>query len=184
MTTTHDYRRQNLRKIAQQYGGVTPLAQLLGYTNASFVVQMIGPSPMRQVSEANARKYEQTLGLLPMSLDTPVQIPESDLVDPDEIKARQSSNYYKGKVPDEIREGVVRQSKAQSRINQLNSSSLMSREQVADLVSMVSKVCSESHVDVPTNKFADIIALTLLNKGATTGTASEDYVKMLVSLTK
>lgn len=177
MTTNHtvqDFRRQNLRNIAEQYGGVTPLAQLLGYTNASFIVQMIGPNPMRQVSETNARKYEQTLDLIPGSLDTPVDVPDEATVSPDDIKARQSDQYRKLKgIPYAAKPLPVA----------APSPDLMSRAQLSELVTMVGKVCEESSVNIPTSKFADIIALTLLNR-VDSKTESEDYVKTLVSLTK
>jgi len=39
------------------------LSKKLGYSNASFIVQMTGPNPTREVTEKTARKIEQTLDL-------------------------------------------------------------------------------------------------------------------------
>lgn len=47
MPTTFDYRRENLRNYVDQNGGPTAVAAKLGYTNGSFLVQMIGPKPIR-----------------------------------------------------------------------------------------------------------------------------------------
>lgn len=170
--TVQDFRRQNLRNIAKQYGGVTPLSQLLGYTNASFIVQMIGPNPMRQISEANARKYEKALDLIENSLDAPVEIPDEEVVNGDDIRTRQSTMYRKLK-------GLPVAAPAPAHIT----SDMMSREQLADIVSMVGRICGEANANISTNKFSDIIALTLLNK-IDSKKDSEDFVKQLVSLTK
>lgn len=62
-------RRENLRRLIEQWGGPSTLAQKLGYSNASFVVQMAGPNPIRDVSEKTARKIEKQLGLPEGSLD-------------------------------------------------------------------------------------------------------------------
>jgi hypothetical protein len=56
-------RRSNLRNLIEQWYGPLALAKKLGYTNASFLVQMCGPNPTREVTEKTARKTEQALGL-------------------------------------------------------------------------------------------------------------------------
>lgn len=63
MATVSDLRLANLRKLIEQWDGPTALATKLGYNNASFIVQMAGPSPTRPVSEKTARKFEEQLGL-------------------------------------------------------------------------------------------------------------------------
>lgn len=62
-------RRANLRKLVADSCGPTLLAQRLGYRNPSFIVQMTGPSPIRDVSEQTARRIEASLGLPPLTLD-------------------------------------------------------------------------------------------------------------------
>lgn len=56
-------RRENLRKLVKEWSGPNNLAAKLGYTNASYLVQMVGPNPIREVSEKTARKIETALGL-------------------------------------------------------------------------------------------------------------------------
>lgn len=64
-------RRENLRRLIEQWGGPSTLAQKLGYSNASFLVQMAGPHPTRDVSEKTARKIEAALDLRAGALDAP-----------------------------------------------------------------------------------------------------------------
>ena len=76
-----EIRRDNLRKLAAQWGGVGKLAEKLGYANASFLVQMCGPNPIREVTERTARRVEETLGLPRGWLDRDGHAePESDVV--------------------------------------------------------------------------------------------------------
>jgi hypothetical protein len=56
-------RRNNLRAIAAQRGGVTGLAKPLGYSGPSYLSQMIGPQHNRPITEGTARHIEQALGL-------------------------------------------------------------------------------------------------------------------------
>lgn len=70
-STLNDIRKANLQRIAKDIGGPVNLAAKLGYANASFLVQMIGPHPTRPVSEKTARMVEATLALPPESLDHP-----------------------------------------------------------------------------------------------------------------
>jgi hypothetical protein len=56
-------RRARLRELIRKRGGVVALAKALGYANASFLVQMAGPSPTRAVSERTARLIERKAGL-------------------------------------------------------------------------------------------------------------------------
>lgn len=61
-------RRNNLRRLAEQHGA-TILAERLGYASPSFLSQMIGPNPTREVSERTARVIEHSLGLEPGWMD-------------------------------------------------------------------------------------------------------------------
>lgn len=66
-----DNRRENLRRLIDEHDGPKELALKLGYRNASFLVQMAGPNPTRDVTEKSARSFEQKLGLEDGSLDWP-----------------------------------------------------------------------------------------------------------------
>lgn len=63
-----EVRRNNLRQIVAQWGGPSALSKRLGYANASYLVQMVGPTPTRDVTEKTATKIEQVLALLPGAL--------------------------------------------------------------------------------------------------------------------
>lgn len=54
-------RRKNLRDLIRQHEGATNLAKLLGYSSPSYLSQMVGPRPTRQVTEKVARQIEGRL---------------------------------------------------------------------------------------------------------------------------
>lgn len=64
-------RRRNLRSLVTQYEGATNLAHRLGYTSPSYISQMIGPHPTRQITEKVARQVEDKLTLPLGWLDKP-----------------------------------------------------------------------------------------------------------------
>ena len=63
MRSVYDIRRLNLRNIMGQWGGPTSLAKKLGHTNGSYLAQLIGPNPSREISEKVAREIETKLAL-------------------------------------------------------------------------------------------------------------------------
>lgn len=63
MKTIYDTRRDNLRALMGQWGGPTSLSRKLGHANGSYIAQIAGPNPTRQISERVAREIEATLGL-------------------------------------------------------------------------------------------------------------------------
>lgn len=56
-------RRVNLRKLIDSWGGPTSLAAKLGHSNGSYLAQLAGPHPSREVSERVARSIEVALDL-------------------------------------------------------------------------------------------------------------------------
>lgn len=63
MVSVFDIRRTNLRKLMEQWGGPTSLAAKLGHSNGSYMAQLAGPHPSRDVSEKVAREIERKLDL-------------------------------------------------------------------------------------------------------------------------
>lgn len=63
MKSVYDLRRDNLRALMTQWGGPTSLAKKLGHANGSYIAQLAGPNPSRDVSEKVAREMEGKLGL-------------------------------------------------------------------------------------------------------------------------
>ena len=63
MLSVYETRRTNLRNLAKEWGGPTSLAKKLGHSNGSYLAQLMGPNPSREVSEKVAREIEGKLGL-------------------------------------------------------------------------------------------------------------------------
>ncbi len=63
MKSVYDVRRENLRALMKTWGGPTSLAKKLGHTNGSYLAQIAGPHPRREISEKVAREIEGKLGL-------------------------------------------------------------------------------------------------------------------------
>lgn len=53
----------NARQAIERAGGVGKVAELMEYSNPSFLVQMFGPNPTRVPSEKTMRRMEKALGL-------------------------------------------------------------------------------------------------------------------------
>lgn len=56
-------RRANLRLLAARFDGTSQLAAKLNLRHPSYLSQLIGPNPQRNVSERTARLFEQRLDL-------------------------------------------------------------------------------------------------------------------------
>lgn len=63
MQSIYDTRRANLRNLITQWGGPTSFSKKLGHSNGSYVAQLAGPHPSREISEKVAREIESKLGL-------------------------------------------------------------------------------------------------------------------------
>ncbi len=70
-------RRDNLRLLKDRYGG-RKLAQMLGLEQSSFISQMAGPNPSRDVTEKTVRTLEKELSLEVGALDRPLGSPQED----------------------------------------------------------------------------------------------------------
>lgn len=71
MSNVSEVRRENIRTLlsAQGRGGVSKLSRALQLKNPSFLSQMVGPNPTREVTEKVARKIEEVTGLPSGALD-------------------------------------------------------------------------------------------------------------------
>lgn len=63
MRSIYELRRENLRELSRTWGGPTSLAKKLGHSNGSYLAQLAGPHPSRDISEKSAREMETKLGL-------------------------------------------------------------------------------------------------------------------------
>lgn len=71
MSKVSDIRRANIRQLIAERGGLTSLSNSMGYKNPSFLSQMTGPRPSREITEKTARRIEEKLSLAPGTLDRP-----------------------------------------------------------------------------------------------------------------
>ena len=76
-----EIRREKLRELMKKHTA-SGLAQMLGYHHSSFLSQMAGPNPTREVTEKTARRFETQLGLevgyLDEYVDQAAAAPRSD----------------------------------------------------------------------------------------------------------
>ena len=79
MTTINEIRLANLRALMEEHGA-TNLAVELGYSQPSFLSQMAGPTPSREITEKTARKFEKSLGLETGYFDRPLPPDHEDSV--------------------------------------------------------------------------------------------------------
>lgn len=79
--TLVEIRRENLRAIANEKGGITALANLIGKSQGQ-LSHLIGKAPSKPIGEKIAREIEQKIGLERLWLDRPHGINEKllDLV--------------------------------------------------------------------------------------------------------
>lgn len=70
LAAVHAARRENLQHISTCYVDQIAFAAKLGISD-SYLSQMIGPNPRKNVSETTARKFEQRLVLKTGALDKP-----------------------------------------------------------------------------------------------------------------
>lgn len=152
-----DYRRENFRRFAAANGGPTDVAKRLGYSNASYIVQMIGPNPTRPVTERTARRVEAEYNLPENTLDKPLAaIPMAEAPRPAVVAPEPA---------------VV-------------ASAGMTGQQIGELVQWVGRICEIEGATLSTPKFADIVALAVTDAQAHGGQPREDMVKTLVRLAR
>lgn len=77
----YEVRRENLRSLMGQWGGPTSLSRKLGHANGSYLAQLAGPRPSREISEKVAREVEAQLGLPAGWMDQPHRGGDSGLND-------------------------------------------------------------------------------------------------------
>jgi hypothetical protein len=73
----HEVRRARLRQLLDAHGGPAALARRVGLFQASYLTQLAGPTPTRNISEHTARRIEQALLLPDGWMDQPAADGES-----------------------------------------------------------------------------------------------------------
>lgn len=77
-----DVRRKRLRELIKKWGGPGSLAKKLGLRSGSYLSQIAGPNPTRDISEEVARDIEHKLDLPMGWLDRDTETPASDVNTP------------------------------------------------------------------------------------------------------
>jgi hypothetical protein len=76
-----EIRRDRLRELMRVRGGPGALAKKLGYSSGSYLSQVAGPTPTREISERVARAMEKLLQLPDGYLDREEDPPSAPAVD-------------------------------------------------------------------------------------------------------
>ena len=167
MTTKFDNlvmqtRRTNLRTLISHFGGPKALGERLGYKGPSFLVQMAGPNPNREITEKSARGFEESLGLEYGWLD---KEPGSQ---PPLVKGAIGMPQHRpAPAPTEVLAPV------QTDVNL-----------VMDVIRLVGQVCDETNLTLPTVKFADVVALAYSDATETGGKPREAHLRQVIKLMK
>lgn len=138
-----EIRRDNLRILKTRHGGMK-LAEMLGLAQSSFISQMAGPRPTREVTEKTVRTLEKELGMEPGALDRPLGSP-----------------------------GEAAPVSAEQNI-----------AMVSETIRAIGNICAAEHVDLPTSKLTDIIALAIVDAMEHGGKLREDHIRQVVRLLK
>lgn len=171
--TIGETRRKNLRAIIEKQGGVSKLARAMGYSNPSFLSQMAGPKPTREITEKSARKLETAMGLPTGALDHDETVyPTGEL----------QTQAAPGAAPASPRPAAVIPATA-PRANGVQPAVADSAALVAEVIRLVGGACEAERVTPSMSKFADVVALVY--QDAMGGAKpTEDKARMLARLLK
>ena len=151
--TILEIRRENLRALAAALS-TTGLAKKLGYRHPSFISQMIGPNPTREITEKSARSYERKLNLeggyldrLPLSNGSVASIGETmGCFTSDQIK----------------------------RINDM----------LAEVIQLVGNILQIEEITLPPSRLADLLTLAVGDAMEHNCAPRESQLKQMVKLLK
>lgn len=160
---TNEIRRVNLRRLAARTSW-TDLAKRLGYQQPSFLVQMAGPNPTRDVTEKSARIYEGKLGLTDRSLDVlPIDLQPSEMIAKYAINTIATAiTSHQQTVPSDDQSGKI----------------------VEDVIAMVAAAIAQERVQLDPVKYASLVQLALSDAMEHGGQARRSFVQQVVKLLK
>lgn len=187
------YRRFHLRRLIAEHGGQTELSKALGYHTSTFLTQMVGPTPIRTISEKTARQYEVKLGLPNLTLDEPVMFSKIDLINEDDLKEVDALNvdangkrkYAKMEYAAYGKEGakfLLRKPLAEIDLPQTEPTPKPQGIPVEQLRSLLS-IIDLNGKDLPSSKLLKILSLSI-DEFEKKSEFDENYVKTLIELSK
>jgi hypothetical protein len=193
---TQGYRRKNIRQfIATRELSQVALSKALGYTNSTYLGQMIGTSPIRPITEKTARKIEECYGLKHLSLDEPTEFTISDLEKKDvpslyekSIDAMDGNNSltalasmrrkYERVDYDAYRSNDTPLSQSSANIVESNQK-YVSLDLIRELISFI----ESKEVDLPTSKLCKIMQISF-EEIAKTEQIDDKFISTLIDLGK
>lgn len=165
-------RRANLRKLAGTYGW-TKLSKTLGYKQPSFLVQMGGPNPTREVSERSARDFEKILGLPEGSFDVVAQeVPAADRIRAVDALVNQIQT------PASV---VPQQSIATPTVPRTTDES---SQFVQDTILLISRTIEQQGVKLEKMKHLQIVSMAIGDAIDNGGKVNVSYIENMVKLLK
>jgi hypothetical protein len=204
MPTIHEYRREHLRRLIGENGGPTILGKRLGYANGTFLVQMAGPAPMTEVSENTARSFEKKLNLPDRYFDQPVEprvsgevVTGRKILRPGGIPRRVAGGIEVNIIEDDanpndgptprgrmVYTSTIRQTGDATQPPVQASEPVTGLSELGKFIKIVGQLCADEKIDLPAKKFADVIALSLVDAEKNHGVPQLDYAKGLLELLK
>jgi hypothetical protein len=148
-----EIRRENLRELAAART-TTGLAKILGYRHPSFISQMIGPNPTREITEKSARSYERKLSLESGYLDRP---PLGN------ASATSIGDALECFTNDQIK-----------RINDM----------LAEVIQLVGSILQSEEITLSPSRFADLLTLAVGDAMEHNGAPRDSQIKQMVKLLK
>lgn len=158
MATIYQIRRENLRHLIRR-DSAKSIAATLGYSNASYISQLAGPTPTRELKEDTARDFERKMKLAPGWLDVERDEYGNQIVRP------QGPVTATEKAPPPVRETKV-----------------LSMLDTDRLTYCLNEVTNQASGKLPSNKVMDIVTMAYEAKELE-GTDLEVYIKRLIKLT-
>lgn len=154
-------RRDNLRTLCNIHG-TSALSRRLGYRSPSFLSQMVGPKPAREVTEKSAREFEQRLEMPEGTLDREGWDPTM----PEHPVAPQSLMPLPVATP--VAADPV----------------TANASVVSDVIRVISAVSASEQVNVSPSKFPDVVAMSFADSMEHGGVPRESFIKQLIHLLK
>lgn len=155
-----EIRKVNLQALAEIHGAAN-LSAKLGYRQPSFLSQMIGPNPTRQLSEKNARQYEEVMGLPAGYLDRPL-FPHTET-----------------QAAAEVDQGVVVTVEAMPDLVPEAASIAL----LKDTIQTVARLIKAENVEITVDQFAKLLVIELAD-AAKSGIVRESHVKQMLEMLK
>ena len=155
-------RRINIRNLVnlQERGQMNYMARKLGYSNSSFLSQMLGVNPSREVSENTARRIEFAYGLPTFSLDSLDFKPPSEEIT---VVSREDWEAVRKVAAVEIKAGQVAKAQPQPIAETQQTNAL---EVARKVVKLTLERCEAEGLQLSQEKFAGLLDLLLVDSFA------------------